>query len=895
MLRRSPSRGAPALLRLTRAAWFALAARILAAASPAAAQSPSPRVGDLLLSPARLREDARAARAALVESQVGRTRFQSAAAPGGVRPYADVVPAAAATDTGVLVVHQTGGRWLFEVPDGLSTGAGARDFLLVTRLAGVPAGFDALAVAGTVVAHRVVRWERQGARLLLRGVESGAVAGDAGGSPAPDSLPARAVAANTLGPILAAFPVQARRRATVGDSAAVVDVTEFLAGPTPALSGLTDAQRERYQVRRLDPARSAVHAVRAFATNVQVWQTQTFDAGAPPSDPRAGALTLEVRHALVRLPTRPMRPRLADPRVGYFTVERVNYGADAPKAVTERLIRRWRLEPADTAAYRRGEPVAPVRPIVFYLDPAIPARWRSYVREGVESWQPALAAAGFRDAILAKDPPLAAEAPDWDLEDGEHSVVRWAPSLARDAGGPSVWDPRSGEVLAGDVTFYHNYLRAYRNRLVVETGAANPAARTPALPDSVMGPLVRQVIAHEVGHVLGLTHNLAASSAVPVDSLRRPAFARRAGVALSLMDYARQNYVAQPGDGLAPADFVRRLGPWDVFAVGWGYRALPDAPTAAAERATLHRWLVEERARRGAAAYRFGPDSLVGTDPRVQVEDLGDDPVRASAYGVANLRRVVARLAEWTARAGDGPGGEDAEDFAELHGEAVRMWGLYMGHVAALLGGAEVGAGSGDDHEPVYRRVPRARQRAALEFLAEHVLETPGWLAPRAVVARLGPTADAAVAERQAQAVAELLDPSRLARMTGPDAGGGARAGAAAGDAATPAYHAAAYLADLRRALWEAPHGWAPDANRRALQRVHVERLAALLAPAAGDPPGALAPTDVPALARGELVAVRAAAHRAAAAVPTGPRRAHWADLAARADAALARARGGPG
>jgi hypothetical protein len=859
--------------------------RARAGAGPAGS-APDVRPAPILAALAAL-----AAAAAFVAASAGAAHAQ--AAPVGLRPYAQVVPAGAVSDTGVITVHRVGDRWLFEVPDALTTTPGGRDFLLVTRLAGVPAGFDGLAAAGTAVADRVVRWERRGARLLLRSVGFGAVAGDAAAPPGADSLVARAVEANSVAPVLAAFPVQAFRPGAAGDGAAVVDVTEFLAGDTPALSGLTEAQRQQYQVRRLDPARGAVHSVRAFATNVQVRQTQTFEAGAPPADRPAGALTLEVRHSLVLLPARPMRPRPADARVGFFTVERVNYGADAPKAVTERFIRRWRLEPADSAAYRRGEVVAPVRPVVFYLDPAIPARWRPYVREGVESWRPALAAAGFRDAIVAKDPPSAAADPDWDLEDGEHSVVRWAPSLARDAGGPSVWDPRSGEVLAGDVTFYHNYLRAYRDRLVVETGAANPAARTPLLPDSVMGPLVRQIIAHEVGHVLGLTHNLAASSAVPVDSLRSPAFARRVGVSMSLMDYARQNYVAQPGDGLAPADFVRRLGPWDVFAVVWGYRALPDAPTPAAERATLHRWLAEERARRGAAAYRFGPDSLVGTDPRVQVEDLGDDSVRASAYGVANLRRVVARLAAWATRPGEGP-----EDLAELHAEAVRMWGLYMGHVSALVGGVAVDARTGDEREPAYRPVPPARQRAALAFLARHALRTPGWLAPEDVRARLGPQADAAVAERQAQVMADLLDAARMARMAAlharAEAHAEARAGVGAGAGGAPAgspdaYPVAAYLADLRRALW----GGAPDANRRALQRAYVDRLAALLAPAADGAAGALARTDVPALARGELAAVRDAARRAAAAAPPGARRAHWADLAARVDAALARARAG--
>ncbi|GLC25505.1 zinc-dependent metalloprotease [Roseisolibacter agri] len=803
------------------------------------------------------------------------------------RPYAQVVTARAVTDAGGITVHRVDDRWLFEVPDSLL----ARDFLLVSRVAGVPSNFDGFVSAGTSVEDRVVRWERTGDRLVLRSIGFDAVA--------DDSLPiALSVASNNVGPILAAFPVQAFGRAGGRDSAtAVVDVTDFFAGDTPAIAGLTAAQRRQYQVRRLDPARSYVSTVRSFPMNVEVRHTQTFDAAEPPSDRSGGALTLEMRQSLVLLPKTPMRPRYADARVGFFAVERVNYGLDEQKAASQRFIRRWRLEPKDTAAYLRGELVEPIKPIVYYLDPATPAKWRPYVRQGIQDWQKAFEVAGFRNAILAKDPPSRAEDPEWDPEDIRYSVVRWAASLVRNAVGPSTSDPRTGEIIESDITWYHNHMRSYRNRLMVETGAANPAARTLEIPEELMGETMRQVITHEVGHALGLPHNMVASSAFPVDSLRRASFVRRYGVSATIMDYARQNYVAQPGDGLAPKDFIRRLGPYDDFVINWGYRALPQARTPEDERATLHGWLM---AQRGPLAYRYVPQQLGGVDPRAQTEDLGDDPVRAGTYAVANLRRVVPSLVEWTTKPG-----EDYDDLAELYGEAMRMWATYMNHAVTTIGGVEVDARTADQAGPAYRAVPRARQREAVAFLAEQVLRTPAWLAPEEILSRIGPQSGASsLANAQAAVLTQMLAAARLARL-------------ADAEARTPdaAYAPTAYLADVRRALWGAvPSVAAPDANRRALQRVHVERLGALVAPPAppaggqgagggggpGGPgqqlPALLAPpavprTDLPALARGELRTLRDTARRSAA-LSAGMARAHWQDMADRIDVILDPPRG---
>jgi hypothetical protein len=829
----------------------------LATACASRAQDPSP--------PAPAAQQAQGG-----EGQAGQPRRRP-------RPYSQVVTDRAITDTGGINVHRIDDRWLFEVPDSLL----GRDFLLVSRVAGVPANFGGFLSAGTSLEERVVKWERQRDRLILRTIAFDAVA--------DDSLPiSLSVASNNVGAILAAFPIEAFAK----DSAAyVVDVTSFFGGDTPALSGLSPAQRRQYQVRRLDPARSFVTAVKSFPMNVEVRHTQTYEAAEPPSDRASGTISLEMRQSLVVLPKVPMRPRYADARAGFFSVTRVNYGLDVQKADSQSFIRRWRLEPKDPEAYARGELVEPVKPIVYYIDPATPTRWRKYVRMGIEDWQKPFEKAGFKNAILARDPPTAAEDPDWDPEDIRYSVVRWAASLVRNAVGPSTSDPRTGEIIESDITFYHNHLRSYRNRLLVETGAANPAARTLELPEELLGETMRKVITHEVGHAIGLPHNMIASSAIPIDSLRSASFASRYGVSLTIMDYARQNYVAQPGDKLAPTDFVRRLGPYDDFIINWGYRVIPEAGTPEDERPILDRWLREQT---GAMPYRYLPQFLAGTDPRSQTEDVGDDPIRASTLAIENLKRVVPNLVAWTTRAGD-----DYGDLNELYGEALGMWSRYMGHVVSLVGGMYVDLKTADQDGAVFRPVERARQQAAVRFLGEQVFETPEWLAPDDILARIGPPAgQTSLADRQAAIVTQLLDVRRLGRLDQ----------AAALDE-RGAYTPTAYLADLRRAVWGAPGSLrAPDANRRTVQRVYIERLAAMVEPPErgnGGPGGGgggggpqqppspllVAPnvprSDLPALARSQLRALQSDARRAAAAASAGVVRAHWQDVVDRVEKIL--------
>ncbi|WP_396216672.1 zinc-dependent metalloprotease [Gemmatimonas sp.] len=791
------------------------------------------------------------------------------AARRGPRPYTQVITARARTERGGISVHRVDDRFFFEVPDSLA----GRDFLMVTRVSGVPTGAGGFLSAGSSLVERLVRFERVNDRVLLKSISTGAVA--------DDTLPiARSVAQNNYPAIIGAFPIAAFGK----DSASyVVDLTDFFANDNPATSGLDAAQRRAFGVRRYDAARSYIASMRSFPINLEVRQVQTFDAATPPSDADGATVTMETRQSLVLLPKVPMRPRHADARVGYFSVNRVNYGLDVQKAESEEFITRWRLEPKDPAAYARGELVEPVKPIVYYLDPATPTRWKRYVKEGVENWQTVFEKAGFKNAILAKEAPSKAADPDFDMDDARYSIVRWAASLVRNATGPHTHDPRSGEIINSEITWYHNHMRSYRNWLIMETGAANASARSLDIPEELMGETMRQVITHEIGHALGLQHNMIASASFPVDSLRSPSFTRVYGVSATIMDYARQNYVAQPGDGLQPKDFIRRVGPFDDFAINWGYRVIA-APSADAERPTLNRWLTQQR---GPFPYRFASQQLAAGDPRNQTEDLGDDPLKATTYSTANYKRVLPNLAAWTSKPG-----EDFSELRELYEETVGRWFGNVNHVATVVGGVEVDLKVAEQSGAVYRVVPKVRQQAALAFIGSNIFSAPSWLMPANITTRIGP--NTVVGSRSAGVLASLLSPARLGRL----------AEAELYDA-TNAYPLAEYMADVKRALF---NGASPDAHRRTLQRVYMQRLEALITPPSAAPAGpgggggfggqaqrftpfVSAPnvpqSDLPALARAQVREVQRDARALALSSTGAVQKAHWADIAERAAAIL--------
>jgi hypothetical protein len=783
-----------------------------------------------------------------------------AAARTAPRDYAQVITREARTDSGLFEVHRVAERLYYEIPDSLL----GRDMLLISRMAQAPANLSPFIMAGWSMAEQVVRWERDGDRILLRTVSFQNIA--------PDSLPISiSVQQNNFMPILRTFAVEARNSDRPG---VVIDAGPLFEQDIQAISGMTSAMRRQFQVRRLDPARTFIDWVRSYPINVEVAHTLTYDAGEPPTQSGTATISMQMRQSMILLPADPMRIRYQDPRVGWFSLTQNDFGTRTLGVAQRSVIRRWRLEPSDPAAYARGELVDPVKPIVYYLDPATPHEWRPYIRQGVEDWQPAFEAAGFSNAIIARDPPSTEDDPEFDPEDARYSMVRYVATLTRNAVGPSVSDPRSGEILESDILWFHNHLRSYRNRLMLETGAANPGARSLNQDMDLIGETVRQVIAHEIGHALGLPHNMIASSSYPVDSLRSPSFTERMGVAPSVMDYARQNYIAQPGDGVT--HFTRKIGPYDHYAINWGYRVFPTT-TPESERAPLNAWV---RQHADNPMYWYGRQGSGGVDPRSQTEDIGDDAVRASGYGIANLQRVMPNLIEWTTRPGD-----DYTDLSELYGEMVGQWNRYIGHVVTLVGGVFETLKAADQAGPVYEPVPAARQRAAVQFLVAQVFQTPTWLLDQNILDRIEHSGGLPrMRAVQVGRLNQLLDPQRMQRMVDTEARG------------PGAYTAAQMMANVQNGVWsELPGSGAIDVFRRALQRGHVERLAWLVANQQNIAGGGFGlstavnvpQSDFPALARGQLADLRPLIRARITRTRDTVTRYHLQDVLARIDAAL--------
>ena len=771
-----------------------------------------------------------------------------------LKSYSEVITKAAISDEGLFTTHKVGEKLYFEIPLPLFE----KDMLLVSRIAKVPAGFGGGYVnAGSKTNEQVVRWSKRGNNVDVKVISFENESDE--NSPIYQS-----VSANNFYPILYSTKIAAYN---TDSTAVVVEVNSLYENDIDAINGISSSLKKRYKVKKLDQTRSFIESVASFPKNIEVKHVMTYEAEEPPERDQAGTISLQMNQSMILLPDDKMQPRLEDARVGWFSIQKYNYNSDELKSDDYRIIRKWQLVPKDIEAYKRGELVEPIKPIVYYLDPATPEKWRPYFRKGIEDWNVAFEAAGFKNAIIAKDPPSKEEDPDFSPEDIRYSVVRYVASTTRNATGPSVSDPRTGEIIESDIIWYHNHLRSYRNRFMIEAGAQNPAARTLNTPESEIGEMMRMVIAHEVGHALGLPHNMKASSAYPTDSLRSAEFTQKYGLTPSIMDYARVNYVAQPGDD--GVKYIRMMGPYDLYAINWGYRYLPEANSPQEEKPTLDKWILEKS---GDRRFEFGSGND-GVDPQSQRESLGADQVKASEYGLANLKKVVPNLIAWTSK-----DGEDYEDLDEVYGELTNLWRGYVNHVVTNVGGVYETRKTSNQEGAVYKAVPKEIQNNAVEFLNDQAFTTPNWLLNKDILSRVEATgAIERIQSLQTRTLNNLLDEERLKRMVSNEQMNGREA-----------YTAIELMDDLRKGIFsELYSGRVADAYRRNLQRSYVDAASVYLQKLKGEDNEAVLKSDIIALMRGEMERLKRDLNARRYNNNDALTKYHWNDLVARIDAGL--------
>lgn len=740
------------------------------------------------------------------------------AATTGPKPYSEIITSKAKTDEGMFNVHKVEDKYYFEIPETMF----GRDILVVNRIsksaAGSRSGF--IGYAGDQIGRNVIRFDKgPNNKIFLRNVSFDEIGRDS-----VDGM-FRSVLNSNLQPIAASFDLKSLGKDSTG---AVIDITGYIGSDNEILF-FSSLSKRSLNLTTFQSDKSYIESVKSYPANIEIKTVKTYlrtpsttiAAGSPsPSPALAGSTgtpsTYELSNSLVLLPKESIQPRYFDERVGYFSTSYTDFDANPQGVKRVQMITRWRLEPKpeDVEKYKRGELVEPKKPIIFYIDPTTPKKWVPYLIQGVNDWQVAFEKAGFKNAIFGKEAPSAKEDSTWSLGDARFSAIVYKPSDIANASGPHVNDPRSGEILESHINWYHNVMNLLRNWYFVQTAAVDPAARKMQFDDELMGQLIRFVSAHEVGHTIGLRHNFGSSSTVPVEKLRDKAWVEANGHTPSIMDYARFNYVAQPEDNISQKGLFPRIGDYDIWAIEWGYKWIPEAKSAEEEVPVLNKLVIEKLKNKrlwyGSAA---DPD-----DPRSQNEDLGDNAMKASYYGINNLKRIIPNLVEWTKEPD-----KDYSNLREMYSQVTGQFNRYIGHVNKNIGGIMTTPKTVEQSGSVYEFTNKSTQKEAMKFLQKQVFTTPAWLYDKKIGGLLGNSSQSVISSAQDASLNRLIGASTFNKLLRFEA-----------ESPKEAYTLNEMLTDLRKGIWgELPARKPIDMYRRNLQKSFVEKLGNMLEPAA--------------------------------------------------------------
>lgn len=810
------------------------------------------------------------AEAKIFERKKKKAQTEVKAAPAkqninGLKPYAQVITPKAKSSFGFLTVHKVDNNYFFEIPDSMLN----RDILIVNRISKAPTSRQKSRVGypGDILGSKVIRFEnKDNKRILVREYSYRERSENKDGM-------FQSVRNSNTQPIVANFGIETIKKDSLTRNY-VINVSVFLQKENPLFSFDADS-KEYIGLLNMVGEGTYIDTLKAFPKNIEISTTVTYQSKKGMSNvgfPETGSpripLTYELNSSMVLLPEVPMKARLFDPRVGYFTVGYTDFDSNPQGIEYKKLITRWRLEPKDEAAYLRGELVEPKKPIIIYIDPATPKKWVPYLIQGVNDWQVAFEKAGFKNAIYALEAPT--DDPSWSLEDARHSAIVYKPSDIPNASGPHINDPRTGEILETHINWYHNVMSLLRDWYMIQAGTIDEAARKMQLDDELMGQLIRFVSSHEVGHTLGLRHNFGSSHTVPVEKLRDKVWVEANGHTPSIMDYARFNYVAQPEDGITRAGIFPRIGIYDKWSIEWGYRWLPQFQTPEDEVAFSNQSIIEKL--KTDVRYTFGTESDPN-DPRNQSEDLGDDSMLASLYGIKNLKRIVPQILTWSYEPNKSYAGA-----GEIYSGVVSQFNRYLGHVTKNVAGIYSNSITVEQTDEIAREfVPANIQKRAIAFLNEQLFTTPEWLIDRQLMEKAKILPVNVICSLQSGVLARLINKNTLDKMSENEILNGKKA-----------YTSAQMFNDLKKVIWS--NLGQSDIYKRNMQKAYVENLINLLDKkgnadknASGKRP---AYSEAPAIAHGQLTELKRLA-TSAASMTSGTAKGHYQNLITLIDNAL--------